>query len=473
MDSVKSLPEFISAEAWTTDEVERAARNRDWWPLTAVRARRGADQPLPDLVLLPRTTEEVAASLRWASHTGTPVIPRGGGSGVCGGAFVDAPGRAVLDLSRMNQVLSLDIESQVVRVQAGIRGDRLEKHLIDHDLTLGHSPQSVELSSVGGWIAAASAGQFTPAYGAIEDRLLGYTAVTGDGLVFEVRPVPRSAATTNLRRLLVGTEGNLAIVTEAVLACSPRPSEIVWQVFRFAGFDAALRWARQVTRERIGPHVLRCYDPADAVAAFSVPFGHTEGAVGMAGFEATAAGLAGRMEAAGQAAVGQGAGSLDVAYGEHWLAHRLDAVKTFGYANGPTASLGHGAILDTMEVAALWRDLASVYDRVGQALGERADEVRCHVSHLYAAGAALYFTFILRAEDDAGVDAVYAGTWRAAIEACLNAGGTTTHHHGMGRLRAGYAEEELGAGAAEVLRRIKAAMDPKGVLNPGALLEVR
>jgi alkyldihydroxyacetonephosphate synthase len=470
VDALRSLPDFLPAGVWTTAPAERAGRARDWWPITAIRQRRGVDQPIPAVVILPRTTEEVAATLRWASQTRTPLIPRGGGSGVCGGVFTETEGRAVLDLSRMNRVLDLDLESQVVRVQAGIRGGQLEAKLNERGLTLGHSPQSVELSSVGGWIAAASAGQFTPAYGAIEDGLLGYTAVTGDGLVFHVRPVPRSAAATNLRRLLLGSEGSLAVVTEATLACAPRPGRIMWQAFGFPAFGSSLRWARRVTRERTGPHVVRGYDEADAVAAFFEPLGHSAGAVGLCGFDGATPGLGGRMDAVTRAAFDEGGAGLDSSYGAHWLAHRLDAVELFERANGPARSLGAGAMLDTLEVAALWRDLDGVYDQVRGAIGARAEEARCHFSHVYPAGAALYFTFVLRASDDEALEAVYADTWKAAIDACLAARGTTTHHHGIGRLRAGRIEEELGEGAAAVVRRLKAAMDPAGVLNPGALL---
>lgn len=469
MDAIQVLPDYLPADAWTTDLADRQARSHDWWPLMAVRRRRGAAQTVPDLVILPRSTAEVAAALRWASETRTPVVPRGGGSGVCGGALVDTDGRAVLDLGRMDAVLDVDDVSQTVRVQAGIGGGRLEALLNERGLTLGHSPQSVEISTVGGWIAAASAGQFTPAYGAIEDRLLGYSAVTGDGLIFEMRPAPRSAAATNLRRLLVGTEGSLAVMTEVTLACAPKPGPIVWLAFRFPAFASTYRWARRVLRERAGPGVLRGYDEADALAAFYASLGHTHGAVGVAGFEASLPGLAGRVEATARAAEDEGGAAIDAAYGAYWLEHRFDAVSLFEQVNGPARALGEGTMLDTMEVAATWRDLPVVYDRVRSAIGRLADEVRCHFSHVYPAGAALYFTFVLRASDDDALDTVYADTWLGAIHACLDAGGTSTHHHGMGRLRAPYATAELTAPALEVYRRLKKALDPAGILNPGLL----
>ena len=128
----------------------------------------------------------------------------------------------MIDLSRMDRVIDVDLVSQVVHVQAGLRGDRLEDVLAGHGLTVGHYPQSIAMSTIGGWIAASSAGQASAGFGAIEDVLLGLTAVLPDGEILRCRPVPRSAAGPDLRRLLVGSEGTLAVVTEAALACRPR-----------------------------------------------------------------------------------------------------------------------------------------------------------------------------------------------------------------------------------------------------------
>jgi alkyldihydroxyacetonephosphate synthase len=472
-DALAAIDGFLPRDAWTTARAEREMRTRDWWPLTAVRRRRGDMGTVPDLVILPRSTAEVAAALRWATATRTAVIPRGGGSGVCGGVLVEDAHVAVLDLSRMDAVLDIDDTSQVVRVQAGIRGGVLETRLNERGLTLGHSPQSVELSSVGGWIATASAGQFTPGYGSIEDRLLGYVAVTGDGVELALRATPRTAAAPALRRLLLGTDGALAIVTEAALACALQPAQLVWHTFAFSDFNATLAWACQVQRARCGPDVLRGYDEADALRAFGAAFGHARGAVGLVGFPSDLPGLAGRLDAASAAAESAGARRLDDGLGPHWLGHRLDAVDVFERANGPDRALGDGAMLDTMEVAALWRDVPGLYHAVRAALAAAADDVRCHFSHVYGAGTALYFTFVLRATDDAALDGVYADVWERATTACLANGGTMTHHHGIGRLRADRIADELGAGAVTVLRRMKGALDPAGVLNPGALLPGR
>ena len=201
-----------------TDSETLRERAIDSWTLALLRRARGDELPVPAAVVFPASTEEVATVLAWASQTATAVITRGGGSGVCGGAQADA-GSVVLDLTRMNKITGIDQVSQVAHVQAGVRGDQLEDALAGHGLTAGHYPQSLAISTVGGWIAASSAGQASTGFGAIEDVLLGLTAVLPQGEILRCLPVPRSAAGPDLRRLLVGSEGTLAVVTEATLAC--------------------------------------------------------------------------------------------------------------------------------------------------------------------------------------------------------------------------------------------------------------
>ena len=235
----------------STDPQTLREHATDSWPLALLRRVRGDDLPEPAAVISPATTGEVATVLAWASQTGTAVVPRGAGSGVCGGATADSDA-VVLDLSRMDRIGEVDAISHTVEVQAGVRGDRLEQELAKLGLTTGHYPQSVAISTVGGWIAASSAGQASTGFGAIEDVLLGLTAVLPDGEILRLRPVPRSAAGPDLRRLLIGSEGTLAVVTEATLACRARPTAWDWLAFGFEDFTtmAASPERRQASRDR-------------------------------------------------------------------------------------------------------------------------------------------------------------------------------------------------------------------------------
>ena len=138
---------------------------------------------------------------------------------------------------------------------------------------------------------------------------------------------------------------------------------------------------------------------------------------------------------------------------------------------GPSRSLGSGAMIDTLEISGLWGNLLALYADVRAALLNEAESARCHFSHVYPSGACLYYTFVLRDSDDFAVEARYRRLWNGVARACTEVGGTLTHHHGFGRLKAPYLDDELGPAAANLLRRIKTTLDPNGILNPGALID--
>ena len=441
----------------------------DSWPLALLRRVRGDDLPEPAAVISPATTGEVATVLAWASQTGTAVVPRGAGSGVCGGATADSDA-VVLDLSRMDRIGEVDVISHTVEVQAGVRGDRLEQELAKLGLTTGHYPQSIAISTVGGWIAASSAGQASTGFGAIEDVLLGLTAVLPDGEILRLRPVPRSAAGPDLKKLIIGSEGTLAVVTEATLACRARPTAWEWLAFGYPDFTTMAGALKNVRRAETAAAVLRGYDETDAQLGFGA-LNHTTGCVALAGFPAGPAGPPG-LDARNQAAAAilyANGSELGERYGEHWWQHRNDAVQTFAQIMGPERTFGTGVIVDTMEVAGLWSAVPRLYGAIKTELSAHAQAVACHLSHLYPSGSSLYFTFLITGADDHEAETTYRAAWQQAAHACTEAGGTITHHHGVGRLKAPFLAQDLGETGTAVLNTIRAALDPAGIMNPGGL----
>ncbi|HMI27553.1 MAG TPA: FAD-binding oxidoreductase, partial [Streptosporangiaceae bacterium] len=388
MSSLEMLASRLPDGTISTDPQTLREHATDSWPLALLRRVRGDDLPEPAAVISPATTGEVATILAWASQTGTAVVPRGAGSGVCGGAQAGADAdTVVLDLSRMDRIGEVDVISHTVEVQAGVRGDRLEQELAKLGLTTGHYPQSVAISTVGGWIAASSAGQASTGFGAIEDVLLGLTAVLPDGEILRCRPVPRSAAGPDLRRFLIGSEGTLAVVTEATLACRARPKTWEWLAFSYPDFTTMAAALKDVKRAETGAAVLRGYDETDAQLGFGA-LHHTTGCVALAGFPAGPPGLDARKQAA--AAILHTTGTeLGARYGEHWWQHRNDAVRTFAQIMGPERTFGTGVIVDTMEVAGLWSAVPRLYQSIRAALSAHAQAVACHLSHLYASGSSL------------------------------------------------------------------------------------
>jgi alkyldihydroxyacetonephosphate synthase len=160
---------------------------------------------------------------------------------------------------------------------------------------------------------------------------------------------------------------------------------------------------------------------------------------------------------------------LGARYGEHWWQHRNDAVQTYAQIMGPERTFGSGVIVDTMEVAALWSAVPRLYDSIKAALAAQAQAVACHLSHLYPSGSSLYFTFLITGAGDHEAETTYRAAWRQAAHACTEAGGTITHHHGVGRLKAPFLARDLGETGTAVLNTIRAALDPAGIMNPKAL----
>ncbi|MBI4729625.1 MAG: FAD-binding oxidoreductase [Acidobacteria bacterium] len=464
--SVRDLAALLPAGGVSTDPEDLRAHARDWWALSLLRERRGDPIQLPLAVLRPRSTGEVSAILGWARQTRTAVVPFGGGSGVCGAATASA-GCVSLDLRGLDRILEIDDVGLTVRTQAGVMGPALEEALRARGLTLGHFPQSIDISTVGGWLAARGTGQKSLRYGRIEDLLLGLEVVLAGGEVVRTPAHPGTAVGPNLARLFVGAEGTLGVITEATLRLSPAPERVAHAAYSMESFGAGLEALRLVSRAGLRPAVARLYDEADAAIALRHEADRPPGAILVLRFEGGV--LAEAEERAVREVVERaGASECDSGLAERWWTHRNDAVEGYlavlrGEMLGPTA------VVDTMEVAAGWRDLPGLYRAVGEALRASADHVGCHASHIYAQASCLYFTFlILGAADDVVAEARYRSAWSDGMEAVLASGGTISHHHGVGLLKAPWAARELG-GSMEILRAIKRALDPEGVMNPGKL----
>jgi alkyldihydroxyacetonephosphate synthase len=462
--TLDALRATLSDGAVSTDPGDLDAHAHDWWPLALLRRRRGLPLTLPIAVVRPSSVDDVAAVLRWAQETRTPVVPFGGGSGVSGGAEA-IRGAIALDTRRLDRV-EINEQALTVTAQAGVGGSALEDLLAESGYTLGHFPQSIEISTVGGWVAARSAGQKSARYGRLEEMIRGVEVVLPGGRVVRTRVVPATAAGPDVARFFAGSEGTLGVITEATLAIRPAPRVVAHGAYAFATFPEGLEAVRLVAREELRPAVMRLYDETDVGIAFRDAPDRPDGALMVLRFEGDA--LAEPEERAVRDVVERGGGrDLGPALAERWWEHRNDAVQTFRQIMLEEL-LGPAAAVDTMEVAGRW-PVNELYENVRTALGAHADVVGCHSSHPYAQGACLYFTFVfLGSRDDGEVESRYRGAWAGAASAALAAGGTMTHHHGVGLLKAPWLPEEMGEGF-EVLRAVKRALDPEGIMNPGKL----
>jgi alkyldihydroxyacetonephosphate synthase len=453
-DLVRRLGDACSEVS--TDAATLSESSRDWWPLAMHWALAQEVPARAGVVARPADADEVAAVLRVCSAATVPVTVAAGRSGVCG-ASIPVHGGVVLDLCRLDGIVDVDRTSMVVDVRAGMFGDVFEDTLrAEHAITCGHWPQSIALSTVGGWLACRGAGQLSTRYGKIEDIVTGLDVVLADGRSIHTGGAPRSAVGPDLTQLFVGSEGTLGVITGARLRAHPLPPAERRAAYGFTGFADGLEACRRILQRGGTPAVLRLYDSTEANRSYqtgerSVLLVLDEGDAGIV--DATMAIVAQECAAAEP---------LDAGLLDRWLEHRNDV-------SALEALTRRGVVVDTMEIAGRWRDLPRIYERAREAiLGvEGALVASAHQSHSYRDGACLYFTFAGNAGDNPP-DVFYRAAWDAGTRAVLAEGGALSHHHGVGLNRARFVQEALGDAFA-VLVAAKHALDPDGILNPGKL----
>jgi alkyldihydroxyacetonephosphate synthase len=436
----------------------RAEASRDWWPLAMSWATDNQVAGLAAAVARPASVDEVSAVLAICHEAGIPLTAAAGRSGVCGGS-VPLHGGVVLDLTALQGIVDVDRTSLVLDVAPGTFGDVLEDELRrDHDTTLGHWPQSLTLSTVGGWLACRSAGQMSTRYGKIEDMVLGLDVALADGRVIHTGGAPHPAVGPDLTQLFVGSEGTLGIICGARLRLHPAPvaeQRSAWLVDTMAdGLDAL----RRIVQRGATPAVLRLYDPDEAERNY-----HTgDKALILVMDEGDPALVGATMDVVADVLSSMSAERSDDEHVAHWLEHRNEVYAL-------EALISRGFVVDTMEVSATWTALPAIHRAVVDALlaVEGTIAATAHQSHSYTSGGCLYFTFAGQVEA-AERDAYYRALWDAGQRAVLDHGGALSHHHGVGFNRGRFMRDALG-GAFEVLTWAKRALDPHGILNPGKL----
>jgi alkyldihydroxyacetonephosphate synthase len=427
-----------------------------------VRIRGGDASDAPDAVVLPASSEEVLAILRTCADNGVAVVPYGGGTSVVGGLTAErAPTAAAiaLDLRRLNRLVAVDPPSRLAVLEAGVPAPLADELLGAHGLTLGHVPQSYEYATIGGFAATRSAGHASLGNGRFDAMVAGLTVVTPRGIL-RTGVAPASAAGPDLRQLFLGSEGAFGVITEVTVRVRPVPEVVRHEAWTVPGFDAGIDAVRALVQQRPTPAIVRLSDDAEAAANAGVGL--------IIGYAGSAGEVADQRAAVARVFEPAGATPLGTEPGEAWLAQRY---------HGPRlrdALLTAGLFTETLETATWWSGLPALYRAVRGALLDRltvdgrAPLVLCHVSHPYETGASLYFT--IAAAADPGIVPRWAAAKAATLTAIHAAGGTVTHHHGVGRDHVPGYRADLGETGVELLRAIKRHLDPAGILNPGVLV---
>ncbi len=497
---LSSLRRLLGDEAVRTDKRTRVEHAYGKSYCDLVRIRAGHIPNPPDVVVYPTNQGQVASLVAWAADRDVVVVPFGGGSSVLGGVE-PAPGERptiTLDMARLDRVLSVDPVSRTARIQGGATGPEVEAQLNARGFTLGQFPQSFEFSTLGGWIATRSAGQNSIGYGKIEEMTQAVRVVTPIGIV-ETKDTPATAAGPSLLGMLVGSEGTYGVITEATMRIHPLPPVQDYRGILFRDLENGIAAFRDLMQSPgLCPSIIRLSDAPETAAQAVMGHEHqglrrladhlTERYLKAQGYDLSNGttlmllGFDGEAEWVGKQwstalkicddhqglAVGRGVG-------RSWMRDR--------YAQPYLRDilLDHSVMVDTLETATTWTNLTRLYQAMCTAMkatitstGGGPGYVLTHISHAYEHGASLYSTFLGRQvgdPDPLARQAQWQEIKQATTEAILAAGGTLTHHHGIGRDHIPWLEQEIGPLGIKALRSLKQTFDPADILNPDILLK--
>jgi alkyldihydroxyacetonephosphate synthase len=461
------------ASCCSTDDYERAlhAYGRSYRDI--VRAFRGRIDHPPDVVARPRSEAEVGAVLDWALSVGAAVIPFGGGTSVVGGvepALSDEfAGVVTIDLKGLDQVLEVDRVSLAARIQAGATGPRLEEQLAGHGLTLRHFPQSFQFSTLGGWIATRAGGHFATLYTHIDDLVESVRAVTPVG-AWESRRLPGSGAGVSPDRMLIGSEGALGLITDAWVRVRPRPRHRAAAGVRFGDFAAGAEAVRAISQAGLYPSNCRLIDAAEALVTGAGDGSH---ALLVLGFEAADHEVESWMSLALECCADHG-GSWERRGEANSIGSWREAFLRAPYLRDTFVAIG--VLSETFETAITWDRFPAFHEAVLERAGAAVQSVcgggsvTCRFTHVYPDGPAPYYTILAPARRGGELEQ-WAEIKRAAADAVIDAGGTITHHHAVGRDHRPWYDRQRPEPFAAALRAAKAAVDPAGALNPGVLID--
>ncbi|MFI0444136.1 FAD-binding oxidoreductase [Actinomadura sp. 6N118] len=485
--ALAALSEAVGAANVQTDDESRVRHTRGKSTPDLLRIRSGDTADAPDAVVLPGTHDEVLDVLKTCTERRIAVVPFGGGTSVVGGLAPEGVRAFVaLDMRRMDALVSVDEVSRTAVLQPGLRAPQAEALLRERGYTLGHFPQSYEWASIGGFAAARSSGQASAGYGRFDEMVVGLTVATPQGML-DLGRAPKSAAGPDLRQLVLGSEGAFGVITSVTVRIHPVPASAAYEGWRFASFETGTAALRRLAQDGPMPVVLRLSDETETMIGLADPdavgrgLPDAAGCLAVVGFEGTPDEIAERRAKVSAVLTGAGGELLGPGPGEKWEQGRFNAPYL------RDSLLDAGAFVETLETATFWSGIPALYEAVKGALTTTLCSapvatphhppsgagtpplVMCHISHVYPTGASLYFTVVsAQGEDDA------LGHWakakHAANNAIISAGGTISHHHGVGTDHRDWYAREIGPLATDVLRVIKDRLDPAGILNPGVLV---
>lgn len=461
------LVDAVGEEHVLTSEAERLPYSTDVFWIPKMWIDRGMEPPMPDWVVQPGTVPEVQKVVKIAARHRIPLVPWGGGSGSQGGVL-PIYGGITLDMKRLNQILEINDQSLFVRAMAGINGQQLEWALNRRGYTLPHYPASANCATLGGYLAHRGSGVLSTKYGKIEAMTMALEVVLPDGEVMRTLPVPSHASGPGLHELFIGSEGTLGIITEATLKIQRLPEERRFRACLFDSLSAGLEAGRQIMLARLQPTVIRLYDERSTEKVVKRVLGlDVQGAYMIYGFDGWKDIVDCQEKRAREIIEGVGGVDLGPEGGKHWWVHRYD----FYF---PPYDFSLPWMFGTMDTLSTFDKIEQLYRSKKQAIESEFSEWNAqyiaHFSHWYDWGVMVYDRFIVEEppEDPHEAIRLHNRIWDRAVRISLANGGVINEHHGIGLKLSRFMPEQYGEGF-EVLRKIKAALDPDGLFNPGKL----
>ena len=463
----RELGAIVGHDQVTTDKAKRIEQASDWSWMSKYLLSKNEELPIADLVVSPKSTEEVSKVVALANEYRMPVIPRGGGSGTQSGTFALYGGIA-LDLKRLNKVIDIDENSMIVTVEAGLDGSELEKVLNAKGLTMPHYPGSHFFgATIGGCLAARGSGVVSTKYGKAEDLVLQIEAVMANGTVIDTLPVPSHASGPGIIQTLVGSEGTLGVITKAAMRLEHLPESRVFLSYGFKDVNTGIEAARLIMTKRWKPAVIRLYDEADTkkLSEF-LNLGvqgvlmviMCDGAKSLTDLESKEIDLI---------CTGVGGKPHGPQVGQNWWDGKYEPFK---HGNIPAPPMIYG----TTDTCARFNDLPAIYkakkEVVEKQFAHHKARYTAHFSHWFPWGGMIYDRFYV---DNPPTDIdeamkLHDDLWNAAIDASLKNGGTLNEHHGVGLKLGRFMKTQHGS-SWEFMLGLKKAWDPNGIMNPGKL----
>ncbi len=490
-----ALEEAAGSERVSTDALDRLVHARGKSLRDLVRHRAGDVGRVPDVVVHPADEEGVEGVLQAALDADAVLIPFGGGTNISGSLEASPEEtRPVIsvDLGALDRVLSVDAESRMARVQAGVLGPQLEEQLNARGWTLGHFPDSFAHSTLGGWIATRSSGMQSDLYGDVADLTRAVRVATPSGMM-ATRPVPSTSTGPSVREMVLGSEGRLGVITEATVHVHRLPEQRTILGYLFPTWADGLAAMRDIAASEAAPSVTRVSDASETAFSFSTKQGDSQldrikskalstyltrrrhfdleqMCLSFIGYEGTKRHVALQRKLVGKIVSRHGGLCVGTSPGALYDQKKFDTPYIRDYL------LDRGALADVSETSAPWSVLPALYENVmAAARGSFADlgvpgYVMCHLSHSYHAGACLYFTFALTPSGTRGPIDEYDVVKSAIQQTFIDSGATLSHHHAVGTEHARWLEEDISGPGVEMVRALLEGIDPGANLNPGKIV---